>query len=184
MNGIYLKDCIENFGFKIGIAFWVRWSIIDPLKLFYWKYIIAKPFCKYHGYLMCNSECNYPKITGRKNIIEYEKARKNQIEEESKIIIGSKDGICAYCGQEKGTEIIDDPNWDTLKRWLVCKTCEKIIELQRELSFCMMTGDSKRTEEINRELMDISIRTKKEINNIEIDLNKGEYFGVTYNGKK
>lgn len=184
MRGIILKDSIKLFGFKDGFSFWFRWSFIDPIKMFYWKYIIAKPLCTYHGYYLCKPDCEYKKIIGRKNIIKYEKERYKQIEIESKTIRGSNDGICAYCGEEKGTEIIDDPNWDTIERWLVCKICKEVIGLQRELSFPLTP--IKKQQEINDRLLKISEQTGKSIINAQITKTDEGYKteSITFGKKK
>ena len=180
MKGIILKDSVRLFGFKDGFSFWFKWNISDPLKIFYWKYIIARPLCTYHGYFMCKPDCPHKKIIGRKNIIKYEKERHKQIEKESKTIIVGKNGECAYCNEEKGTELIDDPNWDTLERWKVCKNCEEIIKLQREFSFPLMP--IKKQQEINNKLLEISKKTGKKIINAQLD-KVGTAFEITKEGK-
>jgi hypothetical protein len=170
MRGINLKDSIKTFGFKYGFSFWFRWNILDPLKIFYWKYIIVKPLCTEHGYFMCNSNCKCKKITGRKNIIKYEKIRREKIDIESKTIRGYDTGVCFYCGENEGTEIIDDPNWNTLERWLVCKTCKEVIELQREMTFPLTSID--RQQEISDRLLEISKQTGQPIMIMTIDKNQ------------
>lgn len=185
MNGVYVKDSIKLFGFTDGFKFWFRWSITDPIKIFYLKYIVAKPMCTYHGYFLCKPDCKAKKIYGRKNIFKYQKERNKQLEIESKTIIGSDDGICAYCGKQNGTDIIDDPNWDTLERWLVCKTCKEVIELQREISFPLTSV--KRGLEINDRLSEISIKTGIPILNACIEKDRdGKYHSnsVTFIGEK
>lgn len=189
-----IKDSIQLFGFKSGFKFWFKWSISDPIKIFYWKYIVAKPLCTNCGYFLCNPNCKAKKITGRKNIIRYEKERHKQIEIEAKIVRGSEDGICFYCGKEKGTEEIDDPNWDTLEKWLVCKNCKEIIENQRRLSFgSILTGKTfgkeigeKMMMEANDALYNISQKIGKPITNISIyKTNEGyKTDSVTFTGRK
>ena len=159
MNGIYLIESIKLFGFKIGFPFWFKWSMSDPIKIFYWKYIVTKPLCTYHGYFSCKPNCQHKKIYGRRNIYKYTKEQWKKIQRESNTILGSEDGICTYCGEEKGTETIDDPNWDTLERWLVCKTCKEVIELQREISFPLVLQE--RVLEINNRIKQISEETGK-----------------------
>ena len=85
MNGITLRGVIEQFGFKTGVDFWIRWNIIDPTKIFYWKYIIARPLCTECGYFLCRPDCKAPKITGRRNIIKYERERHKKIDEEFRL---------------------------------------------------------------------------------------------------
>ncbi len=171
MKGIILKDSIELFGFKEGFKFWFKWNISDPLKIFYWKYIIARPLCTEHGYFMCKPDCQYKKIIGRKNIINFEKERHKQIEKESKTIIVGKKGECAYCGEEKGTELIDDPNWDTIERWKVCENCKEVLEIQQELTFLSLSkiDNPKRMEELNNKLLKIAKKTGKPIMNAQFE---------------
>jgi RNA polymerase subunit RPABC4/transcription elongation factor Spt4 len=191
MNGIELKSSIEHFGFRDGFNFWFRWIFTDPIKIFYWKYISRKPLCTEHGFFLCRPDCTAKKIYGRRNKIKYEKERHKQIEIESKTIIGSDTGICAYCGEEKGTELIDNPNWDTLERWLVCKDCKEVIENQRKLSMGVMLSENPYGEKIggemikeaNDKLYDISQRTGKPISNIIIDKEHG-VSSVEFTGKK
>ncbi len=166
MNGINLSDSIKQFGCRDGISFYFRWSFIDPLKIFYWKYITAKPLCTYHGYFLCEPDCRAEKIYGRKNIINYEKERHKQIDIESQTIRGS-DGICAYCNKDKGTEIIEDPNGDTLERWLVCKDCKEIIETQQE-RLIISSINPELAEKCNNKLLEIAKRTGKPIINATI----------------
>ena len=165
-NGIRLIDSIKLFGFRYAVLFWFAWSFSNPIKIFWWKYIVARPLCTYHGYFLCKPDCQHEKITGRKNIYKYSKENWARIQKESNTVRGSKDGVCVYCGEERGTEKIDDPNWDTLEKWLVCKTCEKVLELQREATFPLLS--QKRTLEISDELKQISDDTGKPIMMAEI----------------
>jgi hypothetical protein len=181
MKGVTLKNSIELFGFKQGFSFWFRWSFSDPIKMFYLKYIIGRPLCTYHGYFLCKPDCNAKKIYGRGNIYRYTKERHKEIDIQTKTVRGSETGICAFCSKEKGTEIIDDPNWDTLERWLVCKHCAEVIELQRELSFPLTSLERK--EKINERLLEISKETGNPIFITVIDKKEG-VSSVTYTGEK
>lgn len=189
MKGIKLKDSIKQFGFKSGFGFWFRWSFTDPTKIFYLKYIIAKPLCTYHGYFgHCSPDCQHKKIIGRKNIIRYEKERHKQIEKEMDTIICGPNGECAYCGEEKGTELIDNPNMDTFERWKVCKTCKEVIDIQRELAFLSISkiDNPKRAVELNERLLEISKKTGKPIISFEIRKNKDgtyESSSIEFGGK-
>ncbi len=196
MRAIILKDAIKNFGFKDGFNFWFRWNISDPIKIFYWKYIIGKPLCTHCGYFMCKPDCKHPKIYGRRNIVQYQKERKKKIEKESKTIHKGKDGMCVYCGEEKGQVLIDDPNWDTLERWKVCRVCAKAIEQQRGLAFGVNLTSSKSfgarnlgleiAKKSQKELDKISYESGKEFSSVSIDLNKlkREKFTGGKNGRK
>jgi hypothetical protein len=131
MRGIGLKTSVEAFGFKEGFKFWCNWSFISPFQMWLWLNITHKPYCLWAGYHCQDKNCKSKHLTSRKEILkEFEKHKI-----EAKTIRGSEDGICVNCGEEKGTEEIDDPNWNTLERWLVCKSCKEVLELERELSF-------------------------------------------------
>lgn len=118
---------IEQFGIKDGFGLWFRWSFTDPIKMFYWKWISARPYCPQHGYFLCNKDCKSEKITGRRNIIKYHRERDKRIEIEGNTIREGEKGKCYACNTNPGEVIIDDPNWDTIERWKVCKECETII---------------------------------------------------------
>lgn len=184
MSSTLLSTGIETLGFIDGISFYIRWTVIDPIKIFYWKYIIAKPLCTHCGYFLCKSDCKHEKIIGRRNIIRYEKERHAEIVRQSKTIVGESDGKCVYCGEEKGTEIINDPNWDTIERWLVCKTCKQVIEIERELIFLSSTKINKpeRMVELNNMLLEISKKTGRPIMSTQIE-RVGTEFEITKDGK-
>lgn len=135
MNGVNLNDSIKLFGFRDGFKFWFTWCFKQPVQRFYWKWIIGKPYCTYHGWFLCNKDCKYDKIEGRLNINRWEKLRHNEIERQSKTIIGWESGICIFCGVNDGTETIDNPNGDTIERWLICKSCKDYINNHIELAF-------------------------------------------------
>ena len=180
MKDIILKDSVKLFGFKSGFSFWFRWNFLDPIKIFYLKYIIARPLCTYCGYFLCNENCNAKKIFGRRNIIKYEKERYKQIDEESKHVEISDDGFCVYCGEEPAQITIPNPNFDKLDRWEVCRVCEKIIEQQHKLSFGMILSKKelgkefgeKIMEEANKKLDEISYESGKEIFSEELIIKK------------
>jgi hypothetical protein len=50
MNGISLKDSIQQFGFKTGFGFWFRWSFRDPVQQWWWLNISHRPYCPEHGW--------------------------------------------------------------------------------------------------------------------------------------
>ena len=174
MEGVELIQTIKLFGFKEGFKFWFRWSISDPIKIFYWKYIIGKPLCTYHGHFLCENNCKYPKIYGRKNIINYEKERHKEIEKQSRTIRKGKNDLCVYCDEEKGTELIDDPNWDTLERWKVCKTCKEMINHQRDYSFGKRLTDNK-SFGIRNLGLEISKKAGDDIKRIEKETGKKSF---------
>lgn len=166
MRGIILKDTIKQFGFKDGFNFWFKWSFSDPIKMFVWTYVTKHPLCLKHGFFgKCDEKCAAIKLTKRRDKIKYQKERRKQIDIEAKTIIVGPNGECAACGEEPATELIDDPNWDTLERWKVCKTCKEVLDLQRGLHFHSMIGDSEKCQEINDKLSDISKKTGKVIFN-------------------
>jgi len=88
---------------------------------------------------------------------------------------GSIVRICSYCGEEEGTEKVADPNldlntdidWSDKKNyWMVCKSCEQAISLQRGLAMSVHMGDEigeKMASRYNLKLSNLAIRTKKPI---------------------
>lgn len=175
MRGIDLKDCIELFGVKTGFLHWFEWSFKHPIQMFWWLNISHKPYCTYSGFHCKKENCQHEHLTTKKQI----KARWKEHEDESKIVVGSDDGICAYCGKNKGTLEIDDPNWDTLKRWLVCESCDEVIKLQREISFPLTKIE--RQHEINDRLLEISKETGQPIMSAMID--KSGISSVKFDGE-
>lgn len=182
MKGIDLKQTIKTFGFKEGFSFWLKWSFIDPIKIFYWKYIIGKPLCTYHGYFFCKTDCEHKKIYGRRNILKYSKELEKKVILESNTIRKGENGLCIYCGKEKGTELIDDPNWDTLEKWQVCETCKKGIEEQRGLSFGRILTINKNFDVRNLGL-EIMKKSQKELDKISKETGK-EFFNMELGNKK
>lgn len=175
MRGIILKDSIKLFGFKTGFSFWFRWSFVDPLEHFIWLNITHKPYCLYAGWHCNNENCNHKHLTTKKEILkEFEKHEK-----ESKTIRAGPKGECVYCGEESGTEIIDDPNWDTIERWKVCKICKEIIEIQQETDMLRLLPTKEAEERLftlNNRLLEIEKQTGKRIFSTTIQRNdKGGY---------
>ena len=180
MRGIVLKDVIEQFGFRTGFNLWFRWSLIDPIQMWIWLNITHKPYCTYSGYHCREKDCEHKHLFTKKDILK----RWEKHEEQSKVIIQGENGECAYCSEEKGTEIIDDPNWDTLERWKVCETCKEVIGLQRESSFPIISQE--RHQEINDRLLEISKQTGKPITSAQISKGKDGYesSSVTFTGEE
>jgi len=104
-----------------------------------------------------------------------------------KVEVG-ENGMCCYCGDEKGTIEIPNPNVSELNRWLVCKTCKEIIAIQQELSFLPIPklNNPKRAEELNNRLLEISKQTGKPIMNMELNKEADGYkvSSVEFTGKK
>ena len=192
MHGIILKDSMKQFGVKDGFNLWFGWSFVYPLRDFIYTYVTKHPLCLEHGfYWKCPEDCKSIKLTKRRDKIKYQKERKKQIDIEANTIICGPNGECAYCGKEPGTEEIDDPNWDTIKRWKVCKTCKEIIDLQHDLHFYAlpMIADRhpEKCQEINDMLSDISQKTGKSIINCSFTKNNtGGYSveSVKFDGKQ
>lgn len=185
MHGIILKNSIETFGFKDGVKFWFRFNISYPIRDFVWTYVTRHHMCTEHGYYVpCGENCTALKLTNRKDKINYQRERRKQIDVDSKTIICGPNGECAYCSEEPGTELIDDPNWDTLKKWKVCKTCKEILDLQHDLHFysipLMSDKHPEKCSEINEKLSDISKKTGKTIINCSITRNNDGGHSVEY----
>jgi hypothetical protein len=102
-----------------------------------------------------------------------------------------KDGeFCCYCGEEPGQVWINDPNPSELKEgdgcWWVCKTCKKVIELQIDLTYASVFGDTERAMKLNDQLNRIAKRTGKEIFTGEVYKKEEGGYGVssvTFEGK-
>jgi hypothetical protein len=192
MHGIILKDVVKHFGFSGGFNLWFRWSFIYLVKGFFYTYVTKHPLCLEHGfYWKCPEDCKAIKLTKRRDKIKYQKERKKQIDIEAKTIVSGPNGECAYCGMEPGTELIDDPNWNTLERWKVCKICKEVLDLQHDLNFYALPKISdkypEKCQEINDKLSDISKKTGKPIMNCSVLLKEdGGYSveSVIFDGKK
>ncbi len=184
MKGIILKDTIRQFGFKDGFGFWFRWSFINPLETFVWLNITHKPYCLYSGWHCKKRDCEHTHLLTKKEIKKHwEEAHKEMERVES-----GKNGECVYCGDERGTIKIPNPNMSELNQWLVCEICDEVIKIQQELSFlCISKMDKpKRAEELNNRLLEISRQTGKPIMSAEIKKEEGGYksSSVEFTGKE
>ena len=184
MRGIQLKRVVKLFGFKVGFSFWFKWSFVDPIKMFIWLNITHKEYCTYSGF-HCNKEnCQHKHLFTKKEILQNWKETNKEME---KVEVG-ENGTCAYCGDEKGTIEIPNPNMSELNYWLVCKNCKEIIAIQQELAFLSLSkiDNPKRAEELNNRLLEISKQTKKPIMNIELNKEADGYkvSSVEFTGKK
>jgi hypothetical protein len=181
MRGIILKDSIEQFGFKDGFSFWFRWSFKDPVETFIWLNITHKPYCLYSGWYCKDKNCSHKHLTKKKEILNNWK----EMKKESEIIICGPNGECASCGEEPGTELIENPNWDTLEQWKVCKTCKEFIGLQRDITLLSILPKSKSEDKnkeiqdnifnLNNRLLEIKKQTGKKISTIGIEKENNEY---------
>lgn len=151
MRGIDLKTSIKLFGVRTAVPFWFKWSFIDPVEMFVWLNITHKPYCLYHGFVGCTEKCTNKKLYKKEDILKHwEEAHK----EIGKVVTG-KDGMCAYCGEFKGTVIIPDPNGG-LSSWKVCGTCDKVINSQMKLSMGHILKSDKLINEAKEELKFLS----------------------------
>ncbi len=172
MRGIILKDSIELFGFKSGFSHWFNWSFTDPIKMWYWLHISHKPYCLYRGYSCDKENCNYEHLLTKEEILDHWEESKK----ESKIIEVGENGMCIACGEEKATTIIDDPNFDSLKKWKVCVTCSKIIPEQHKLSFGAILSEKEHGKEIGNQMMG---EASQKINDLAYESNK-EVTSITF----
>lgn len=79
MNGVGLKASITLFGFKDGFSFWFRWSIIDPVKEWWWLNITHKPYCLEHGFFeKCPESCIAEKLYKKEDISKHWKCLQQQ----------------------------------------------------------------------------------------------------------
>ena len=153
-----LKKGIEMFGLKDGFEFWFDWEIFSPIQQFIYMNITHKPYCTYHGW-HCRKDCSHKKLTTKEKILEYwEEAKK-----ELNTIEKGKNDMCVYCGDEKGTEIIPNPNFDKLSQWLVCKDCKAVVYNQQLYSMGEIIGNEKLTSEAINKLDEIAKKTGKPI---------------------
>ena len=102
---------------------------------------------------------------------------------------------CSYCGEEKGTEKIANPNLDMgddidwsedNQWWTVCKDCKEVIHCQKTLTIARHMLDRKLAGEMNRRLQEIAERTGKSIMSAQIRKvdGKTEVSSVEFTGKK
>ena len=183
MRGIILKDAIKNFGFKDGFGFWFRWSFVHPLQQFIWFNITHKSYCLYYGFHCERKNCPHKHLKTKEEILKHWEEGHKEMER----IEEGKDGTCVYCGEEPGTILIPNPNFDAINRWKVCQTCKEIIKIQQELAFLRYfnIGNHKRYEKLNNKLLEIAENTGKAILNMEITKEDGSYktSSITF-GKK
>lgn len=176
MNGLRLREAVSNFGFKHGFSLWFRWGIIDSIKMFIWLNITHKEYCTYSGY-HCNDEnCKNKHVKTRKEIKEIWKKQ----EEEMNRVERGKEGNCVYCGEEKGTVLIPDPN-GSLGSWEVCRTCDKIIKEQFKYSLGKIIAE--KDEKLKEFGERISNEAEKKLNEICYEADK-EAFSCEINIKK
>ena len=104
---------------------------------------------------------------------------------------------CVYCGENEGTCIIMNPNFDDTNNWNVCNDCKDTIEQQQMFSFgAMLAGHEdefsknygeKLMVNANKELDKIAKHTKQPIMNACIYKNeKGKYESaeIVFTGEK
>ena len=178
MRGIILIDSIKLFGFRDGFGLWFRWSFVHPIQHFIWLNITHKEYCLYSGWHCDKEDCGYKHLTTKKEILlEFEKHKK-----ESETILSGPNGECNYCSEEPGTEVIDNPNLDTLESWKVCKTCKEVIEIQHELAMLTLLPAEKNKDRIftlNNRLLEIEKQTGKKIYSATFIRDKsGGYFKI------
>lgn len=170
MYCIRLFESMKLFGVKHGFSFWFRWNVTDPIRIFVWKHITHKPYCTYSGWFCKNPNCTYRHLTTKKEINQHQK----ELIEESKTIMQGDNGECAYCGEEPGTELIDDPNWDSLGKWNVCKSCKEIIKIQSDIAGLSLLPTKEADDKIfllNNRLLEIEKETGKKV--FSIGLQRG-----------
>lgn len=174
MRGIKLIETIQLIGFKRGFSFWFIWSFIDPVRMWWWLNVSHKPYCTYAGYHCHQENCPHKHLTSKNEI---KKHWENSEKECNRVEIG-EEGKCIYCGEEKATTQIENPNLDELNKWAVCDACKEIIKIQSELGILSMlpNKDDKRIFDLNNRLLEIQKETGKEIfSEIFVEDSKGNY---------
>lgn len=98
---------------------------------------------------------------------------------------------CTYCGEAEGSERIMNPNnlLDVKEEvvWLVCKDCKDVIKAQQKLSIAMILDDENMARKCQKEIEEISVRTKRPVLNAMIFKDKkGNYdsMSVEYTGEE
>lgn len=178
MRGIVLKDSIELFGLKSGFSLWFNWSFKDPIEMWYWLNISHKPYCLYRGYSCDKEDCEYEHLLTKQEILDHW----DEITKESEIVEVGENGMCNSCEEEEATTIIDDPNFDSLKKWNVCVTCSKIIPEQQKLSLGVMLSErgyekdivNELIEEASQKIDDLAYESDKEVTTFYIEPNYEE----------
>ncbi len=180
MRGIKLKEVVEMFGFKDGFSFWFKWSFKNPIEMWIWLNITHKPYCLYSGFHCKEENCIHEHLLTKKEIKKHWEGTHKEMER----VESEKNGECVYCGDEKGTIKIPNPNTSEINQWLVCENCKEIIGLQKELSFPFTPV--KRQQEINNRLLEISKQTGKPIVSAQISKGEDGYktSSITFTGKE
>lgn len=176
-----LKVGIKMFGLREGFRFWFSWNVKGPIQQFIWMNITHKIYCTYCGW-HCNENCKHEKIAKKKDILKHwEKVRK-----EMDVVEEGKDGNCIYCGDEKGTEKIPNPDFSELSQWLVCKDCKEVIKYQHLLSIGNFSNNNKMVNEAVDKLDEIAKRTGKPIMCASINKTKDGYkpASIVFTGEK
>jgi len=69
---------------------------------------------------------------------------------------------CDFCGENEGTKLINNPNYDTDDLWKVCKGCKKHIEeTQQKAMNAFMKPLYEELEKKKRERNKVKWRTEK-----------------------
>lgn len=167
MRGVRLFESMRLFGKKDGFSFWFNWSIKSPIECWVWLNITHKSYCLHCGWY-CNEDCKEKKLYTKQDILKHWEEMRKELD---KVEIG-KDGMCIYCGEEKGEVQIPNPNFDKLSQWLICRNCEEIIKSQREVSIGVFTKNNSMINNANKKLEEIAKRTGKPILNVQIHKKK------------
>ena len=91
---------------------------------------------------------------------------------------------CTYCGEEKATTQIFNPNFNEEEAfWDVCITCKKLIEQQQNKSFGFILKNFEKRNNLKTEFPDKIIKkSSEEIQKLSYESGK-EVFGVVIKRK-
>jgi hypothetical protein len=183
MTLVKMKEAVNMFGLKDGLEFWWNINFYQNIQSWFWLNITGRPYCLWAGWHCINPECTHEHLLTKKAVVEHWAEMKVKMNE----VIQGDNGKCAYCGEDKGTVKVPNPNFDEVNQWLVCETCNKVIRGQQGLSMASMIGDEKLTGKYNADLQKIAEESGKPIINAQVMKNdKGGYdtASVEFTGEK
>ncbi len=154
-----LKKGVTMFGLKDGISFWFNWDVLFPIQDFVWLNITHKEYCPYSGWHCDKKDCGHKHLKTKAEIVKHREKGEKELHSVEK----GKDDMCIYCGDEKGTEVIPNPNFDKINQWLVCKDCKEVIHNQTLYTMSEHVGAEKMASEALNKLDEIAKRTGKPI---------------------
>ena len=183
MTIVKMKEAVGMFGLREGAAFWWNVNFGHSIQSWFWLNITGRPYCLYRGWHCEDPECKHEHLLKKKQIV----AHWDELRVKSREVVQGDNGECAYCGEEKGTVKVPNPNFDEVNQWLVCEFCHQAIHSQQGLSMATMLGDDKLTNKYNKDLQNLAEESGKPITTAQVAMNsEGGYdtASVTFTGEK